>query len=404
MVIATPSISERSLALLIPALAFAITLHTSLSYALALLILLLGMWDTHLRQRTRTIPSHPIAIAFLLIFALHAAGLLWTEAYPEGLRILSKQKIYVFAALFVVFLDKDIAQKSIVALIAAIFFSEFVSLYWIFYAPERDSSSPFMHHMHYSLVLCFTAAYLIHLIVPGQRLCAHNLACSAGTLLTVCVMFLNKGRIGLLALPVVAVILAVDKFKLAFWRAAVAVLALSACVFTLAYLGSAPFQARIDAAVYEFTEVLGSGKRDSITCRLEMWQYSLQIVAHEPLLGVGTGDSMPAMANLLGAEALDALHAHCGLGHRYQLNVHNNFILMLLQFGVVGFAVFLLALWLLLRTAIAHNNHPMKLLLAVTGIGMLTASPVSIHIKYMFFFTVVLSLLYAAGDTEKNSD
>lgn len=379
------------------ALFFVITINTQISYTLMFVILVLLVIDKNTIENLVLLLDKKFFISFFGIFLLHLLGLLWTESYVEGLRILSKQKIYLFAPMLLIFVDRKTAQYSILALISAVLATEGFSIYLYFFSKNLKNASdlsPFMNHMHFSLILAFTVGYLINKINFDKLISTSNALLASLAALTLITLFINIGRVGQLALPFVMIILAIDKFKLSFTKSVVAVSILASILFVTTYNFNSQFQTRLDRTVYEFQNNVGKGNRSSISCRFEMWDYAITLGSKNPVFGIGTGDSIQEMKLLLGEDGLTNLYKDCNLGINYQLNPHNNYFLYYMQFGFIGGLVLAMVAAIQISTAISIKSTPMKLLLAVTFIGMLTTSPISMHVKYMFFYSLLLTMLY----------
>jgi O-antigen ligase len=390
---------------LVIALLFTITLKTSVAYALAFLIIIMWLLGGQLKPQFLSLIKDRLSLSFLLLFAMHCIGLIWTESFNDGLKILSKQKIYLFAPILIVCFEPKMAKYALQALLSSIFISEFYSIYLYFFSDANSTPShpsPFMNHMHYSLILCFTFGYMLSLVEIAKRYSRHNMALLFLAGLTLFVLFINQGRVGQLAIPLVLFILAIWKFKLPVLRSLIGVALLASLLFTCAYNLSEQFKVRIDRATHEYSNVIGTGKRASISCRFEMWRHATTIGTNNPLIGVGTGDSIVEMKKLLGADEFQLLFKECNLGIKYQFNPHNNFVLIYMQFGAAGLVLFLLVLAMQIRIAQQQKSVPMAILLAVSITGMMTASPISMHVKYMFFYAFVLSILYLQSLNKKN--
>jgi O-antigen ligase len=389
---------------LIIALLFTITIKTSISFLIAFFILLLWIREGEFKKRFKIIFTDKLSITFMLFFAIHLVGLLWTEDLHNGLKILSKQKTYLFAPIIISFFDRRYVKYALFAFLSAIFISEIYSIYLYIKVGVQDAGrlpSPFMHHMHYSLILAFTFGYLIDETDFKELFKKRNLLYLAFAILTLIVLFINKGRIGQVAIVPVFFILAVNKFNISFIKSIFVVSLASTILFLVMYQFNDQFKYRFQKADHELTEILHTDKRDSITCRFDMWNYAIKLANTEPAIGIGTGDSIDEINNLLGEDGYKKLFAECGLGMKYQFNPHNNFVLYYMQFGFIGLILLILTLTAQIMIAYRQNSTKMMILIFVTIIGMMSASPISMHIKYMFFYAFVLSMLYL--DSQKES-
>ncbi len=384
---------------LIVTLLFAITINTFSAFLLTFLIFVSWIVDGNLKDKLKIIITDKLSITFLAIFFIHLVGLLWTQDLHDGLKILSKQKTYLLAPIIISFFDRRFIKASIIVLLSAIFVSEIYSLY-IYVKSEPDingllpSASPFMHHMHYSLILAFTFGYLVNLIDFNSLKKPQNILLLLFALFTLVILFINKGRIGQVALFAVIFLLGIYKFRIGIVKSLLILFASLLLIFAFAYKYSEQFQSRVAEANYEYHKIIGKGKRDSISCRFEMWNYAKKLGNSSPFIGIGTGDSIVEMQNLLGKDSLKQLYEDCGLGMKYQFNPHNNFMLFYMQFGLIGLISLLGVLFVQLKLAQKLNSPPMIILLVVTMMGMFSASPISMHIKYIFFYTLTLTMLY----------
>ncbi len=378
-------------------LLFAITISTAATYIVFFFILIFWMIGGDYRKKLHVMVTDKLSITFLALFAIHLLGLLWTQNIDEGIKIASKQKIYLMAPLIISFFDKKYAKYAIWSFLCAMFVSEIYSLYLYLNFDIHTSASfpsPFMHHMHYSLILAFVFGYLVNEIDFKNLMNKKNLFCLFFAFLTIVVLFINKGRIGQVALIVVLFVLAVGKFRLSFIKSLAVVTISSIILFFSAYHMSEQFKQRVDNASYEFKEIVGTGKRSSIACRFEMWKYATQLGEKNILVGVGTGDSIREMTHLLGKEGFWKMFNDCGLGLKYQFNPHNNFLLFFMEFGLLGLLLFLWVVIYQFVIAFRVNSLAMVLLLSVTITGMMTTSLISMHLKYMFFYAFMTTVLY----------
>ena len=126
----------------------------------------------------------------------------------------------------------------------------------------------------------------------------------------------------------------------------------------------------------------------SIGQRLEYLRNTLQIIGENPVLGVGTGGFAKAYADRVN-----------GTGAVATQNPHNEFLMMIVQFGLAGF-VLLMALfitqWRLAARLPRHYDQPAARALVLTiGVASLLSSTLVDHAEGLFF--VYMSGLLFAG-------
>lgn len=97
---------------------------------------------------------------------------------------------------------------------------------------------------------------------------------------------------------------------------------------------------RVDEVMYELDRYrkVGDPNGHSVTMRLEFIRAGLDIIKHDWLVGVGTGDTQLAFD-----EAFDRIDTK--LDPRWRLRAHNQFLTLFISFGVFGFLWSLFSWW-----------------------------------------------------------
>ena len=110
----------------------------------------------------------------------------------------------------------------------------------------------------------------------------------------------------------------------------------------LAYTFSPKLHEKVDqtAASLEKLTQPNTDFNSSIGQRAGFWYYAADVIKEHPLFGVGTGDSMQAVFEKVPPEHESVKR----IAHE-----HNQYISILLQFGLVGFIVFLNIYWQIFR-------------------------------------------------------
>jgi O-antigen ligase len=125
----------------------------------------------------------------------------------------------------------------------------------------------------------------------------------------------------------------------------------------------------------------------SVGLRLEYLENTLDIIARNPAIGVGTGGFAKAYAERVQGTDADPTE-----------NPHNQILLLLVQFGVVGFALFtalLITQWrLAARLPSAFDVGAARAFVLCIGITSLAASTLLDHAEG-FFFAYMSGLLFA---------
>jgi len=223
--------------------------------------------------------------------------------------------------------------------------------------------SPFLHHIHYGVLLSLTVVLLFQQIVVGKERLSIKVLMGLFVLTASLNVFVTGGRTGYLTY---VAMLAFLMLVLARRWALLFVLIASVTVM-LSYTFSPKLHEKVDQTVRSI-EKLAQVKTDfksSIGQRAGFWYYSVDVIKEHPLLGVGTGDSLKAVFEKVPPEHESIKK----IAHE-----HNQYISILLQFGLVGFLVFLNIYWQIFRYQPRERDLRI-VMLAVTvaiSVGVLT--------------------------------
>ena len=116
----------------------------------------------------------------------------------------------------------------------------------------------------------------------------------------------------------------------------------------------------------------------SVGLRLEMLENTLEIIGHNPAIGVGTGGFRKAYADRVG-----------GTGAPATENPHNEILLMVVQFGIAGFALFaalLFAQWrIAARLPTRFDQATARAFVLTIAVTSLFSSTLLDHAEGVFF-------------------
>ena len=304
-----------------------VALDNILLGVLALLWLLSGYW----RDSIQIVRVNPVAGAAVLLFAMLALGVTYTEGSPG---VLFKYIDLLFVPVFLVFLrDAMTRQRALcafgIAALASVLVSHLAYLdllsqvLWFARAPENPYG--FKPSITHSLIVAL-AAYTFALLArdaqrPRLRIAYIALALFAAHN----VVFMILSRTGYVVLTVLFLYFFATTFGR---RGLLAITAASMAIFFAAYLTSDIFRGRVEVAATETAEWHAANpSTNSVGLRLEFYTASLEIIRQHPWLGSGTG-SFPAVYARAVADQ-----------HRVPTeNPHNEYLLIAVQTGLAGLA------------------------------------------------------------------
>jgi O-antigen ligase len=125
------------------------------------------------------------------------------------------------------------------------------------------------------------------------------------------------------------------------------------------YFTNPVFQNRANQAVSDVVN-FNQNQNTSVGQRIQFTINSIELIKEKPIIGHGTGSF---------EKNYERIHNHLTPNFTLATNPHNNYILVLVQFGIVGLLVFLSIFYTQIRSFVSTPNgfeyKPLKLILPV---------------------------------------
>ncbi len=321
---------------LLAIMAFVLPLSTSALSIVAILILVVWLVEGGYREKLRVITANPVAIAVLCYLLLYVVGLFWTEELGRGLDDLKKQWKLMLLPVFLTAVRWELRRVYAGSFLAGMTIAMTMTyLAWFGYLHYADITTTHLtrgtFHVIYNPLLALAIYLLLHELVWGKSRAALRWLLAGLVCLMTFNMFITEGRTGQLVFFVLLALLFWQIFRKSILRAVLVITFFLPAVFVLGYQVSPVFQERVDQAC---SEVLHSksNANTSVGLRLLFWQNSWEIIKKNPWLGVGTGGFPQAYAEV---------NKRLSPGMVATVNPHNQYVLVLCQFGLLGLAALL---------------------------------------------------------------
>jgi O-antigen ligase len=327
--------------------AFALPLSTSAASVLAILLLLAWLVSGNMNEKFSEILHNPVTIAVLLYIILHIIGLLWSEDLAWGLKILKKQWKLLLFPVFLTLVRREHTKYYMAAFVAAIFLKACKAyLVWLGLISLPVGSvftTVGTSHVIYNPMLALACYIILQNLLFGKN---NRLVQWSQTFLFLflsCNMFITVGRTGQAVFFVLLAVALIQYFYVRSKKMLLAGLILLPLLLPATYQVSHTFKERIDTAVTEMQN-FSSGEITSMGCRLWYCKNTLVLVKDNWLTGTGTGDFPGEYAKI------NKIHSPTMPNTD---NPHNQYLLTLSQFGIIGLisltAIFLSQLVLAFR-------------------------------------------------------
>ncbi len=388
---------------LLALLAFTLPLSTSALSVLALLILLCWLIEGNYRKKIAAITASPVVMTVLVYLLLLIMGLLWTHDLNNGLAVLKKNWKLMLLPVFFTVAQASWRPSASVPGGIRFFLGFFVAgmtvamtLTWLAWfdlfqttgtTPAHLTRGTF--HVIYNPLLALTIYLLAHEVLWGkaQGISRWALLGLAG-LMTVN-MFITEGRCGQLAFFVLLALLCLQIFHKNLLRALLITILGGPLLFTLAYQASPVFHERVNRGITEIQQ-FHQNPNTSVGLRLLFWQNSWELIANNPLIGVGTGDfpSDYAVINQKNSPNLVATD-----------NPHNQFILAWSQLGLLGLvsliSIFVVQIWQGRAPTAGDGWQRARIAFPVFFLTIMLTESYFIIASTGFLFSFLSAILYA---------
>ena len=286
--------------------------------------------------------SHPAAALALLLVALAALGILWSEASwtraLEGFKPFAK--LLVIPLLFIHFRQSDRGLWVFGAFLlscALLLVASLILISWPrpFGWRLNTHGIPVKDRIVQSgeFVLCaFGLLYVaFERFRVGRRRLAMALAALAGVFLAN-VLYIAASRTSLVVIPVLLLLLG---FRWFGWKGTLALALVGVALGALVWISSPHVQQRISDISKELQAYETDRKVTSAGLRIDYWRKAVGFIKEAPAIGHGTGTIRQLFEKASAGEAREWQTA----------NPHNQTLAIGIQLGIVGIAL-LWALWL----------------------------------------------------------
>ena len=307
--------------------------------------------EGNLKQKINTLRNSKIFWVLISLFLLHLLGLLYTSNFTYALKDL-KIKLPIFFLPIVFITSPSLSVKEFrsilkVLLITALLSSIYGMYYYLRYFQvtffELREMSQFISHIRLSLLNTIAAFAAFYLLAKNNwRKFSYTNLCylMAGIWLFIFngIMGARMGLVVFFILLLLGSIFLVIRHK-KIWLAAVLLISMIALPI-LSYLTLPSIKMRTHEVVYELQsyQLNQDPNGKSIAQRFVYWNIAWDIFKTAPLIGIGTGD----VADVFNSYYL----AHPNLlQQQYQHRAHNQWLTILLTFGILGLLLFMLVVF-----------------------------------------------------------
>ena len=377
------------------AFAFSAPLSRSVISAMVILLPLLWLKEGGLKEKYKQIISNKFLLSLGVFLIFTTLSILWSNNIQEALNSARLGSYLLTTFVIATKIKKEHATPIITAFLSGMFISEVIAYgvffeLWTFKDATVANPSPFMFWIDYSVFMAFAAILLLHRVLSNNYSLWQRVAFGCFFLSVVGNLFLASGRTGQVAFVVAIIALFIMRYKATF-KSILMSLALLVAIFTSAYNLSNTFKHRSNAAISDIKNIMHSNLNSSWGIRVAFWITSFDVLKSNPIIGVGIGDYKDATKEVLKDDKYSLLLSNGAKRFMDQTHMHNNYLLVLVQMGLVGLFIFASMIYSLITLKIEDKEiKQLSLLFVIIFFVSCFAEPLLIK-----QFTIALFVIFA---------
>lgn len=305
------------------------TAGVSITFAL---IILLWIIDGKFSQKWHIVKTNPVALSIVFFTVLHIIGFIWTTNPINGF----KTYLLLLIPVMITSLERKYIPHIFSSFIIAMTLSEVVSYSKILRhwdelsAIDPTQFAPFIGHITYNPFLAFTIVILIVFLIHKRANKKYKILMSLFIVTMTLNMFFTGGRAGQIVLFLLLTIVVIYYFQFQKMKMLVLLLTIP-LLYTFFYITNPAFQTRTNLAV-ENIKNYHNDPNTSLGLRITFALNSWELFKEEPLIGHGSGSFEKAYEQINTERTPNIITTS---------NPHNNYLLIMVQFGIVGLIVFI---------------------------------------------------------------
>lgn len=307
---------------------FSMVLSVSVGAILAGVISAVWLLNGNLKERWLETRSNRVAVAFLLFFALHVLGMLWTEDLRWGLYMIEKQWRILFVPILMTMMRKERADHYIAAFLAGMTVLHFVYFMYALGLTEMRIQT----HVTYNVLLALACYLVLYYIVFRELNVKYKVLLSVLFVSFTANMFMTIGRAGQLAYFLAIALILIQYYSKNLKKGLILAILIIPAFFTSMYFISETFQYRIYTAFDEIKNYERDKPSRHVNDRITFYLNTLHIIKANPIIGVGTGDFREEYRKINEIYSPEVEEI---------ANPHNNYLLVLGKFGILGLIFFI---------------------------------------------------------------
>lgn len=392
------------------AYAFMLPLSPKIASKLLIFVALCLLFSFELKERFLLLVKNRVIHAFCIIFAIYTLWTLGSEHVDTALFAINKLgKLIVALIILALSVQKKFIPNIIYCFLGALFISEIVSLMMYFHTAEkiigllvgsRLDNVPFMmNYTQYATVLNIAISFVLYQLLQKQTISMNQKILYSFFILSSSLnLFILSSGIGYILFLFSNVTVLILIYKQQIVKLIIAIALIFPLIYWLGTHYSPIFQKK---STQMFSDVKNFTKNNNLSTsqgvRLGFIFYSADILQENFLLGLGTGDHVDAVREKILKNETNPKNKVAllkSIPYSHGSSLHNQFLDLLLQFGIVGLVAFLNIFYQLYKNKPSEDFlTPLPYILIVNLLIASLANPLFIYGDVERIFVLLVALL-----------
>jgi len=396
---------EKIFFYLVITFAFILPLSRALVSLIIMLLIVFWLLEGDFQKKFTTIKNNKLLLSISLFLLWSFVSIFWSDFSKDLLKGMRLNLYFLSFFVIATSIKREHINKIITAFLSGMFISEIIAYgvffeLWTFKHATPLNPSPFMMHIDYSVFLAFSSILLLNRIFSKFYSVKEKLILFLFFLTVTGNLFLSIGRTGQVALIVALIILPIIHYKLSIKSFFISLLLL-ATIFFSAYSLSNSFVMRINNASSDISKIMHSNLNSSWGIRIAYWIITFDAFKEHPF-GYGLGNHKLAIQKQIEKNKYLFINQE---SKEFMSNYHphNQYLLIILQTGFIGFLLFLNIIYQLFQYKMQDQElKELSILFITIYFVSCLAEPLLIKQFPLVLFILFVGLFAADGMNKNN--
>lgn len=344
---------------------FSIPLSTSLMDLCSALVILFWLLSGQALLLPRLVRHNPVVFLATGLFLFFIAGLTYSPAtIRDSFAVLMKYRELILLPMVIslVMDDETAVQKAENSFLAGAILLLIISYGMAFsLIPSIKYGYSLLFHITHSFFMALLSFWALQRTLDSTRFRSFWLLIFLAA--TINLIFITPGRTGMLSYAILMLLALMQRLP---WKSRLAGCLFFCLLIPVGFFTSANISSRVQQALQDIIHYEQGVSRTSLGMRLDWWGNSLDLIREKPLLGHGTGSFAIQQGKLIKGSKTKASD-----------NPHNEYLMIGVQLGIPGMALFIALMvsqWLCARSFEPHRKFLIQGVVLTMATGCLMNS------------------------------